>query len=798
MKPVLGLIFAILGGGIFGGWGVFLGFLFGWWLGRFGKRSKRSSKAAAKRSRAAAKSAAPVVREVERRPAAGGGGGGLSIVVSLNRLQSESHERLRWVAAGERLRVQGYEISGGMVYTIDGKRNLEGIEASAINPRLPVGRPLRGEASRMDYWPQYAQMSPDQRATYLEWLANGRQDEQPEERSHGYPFLFIYGLERRLLIDRKGDSEILKALVDLMTRYAPYGRSKSLPSYVCQLIHFWGSQQGEDVYERLWPKLVALKHGVVGDDTLALILANMIRRGAPLTADLAWHVASRLDGARRSVILKRVPEEFMTLFRQRFEGKYPSGISLRTAKQPCTYRYQFASPTLMRIDHGPELRGLIEQTLPNVLGINSQFKPLITLWNSCLDDLAAYSRERGKQAALSVKAVAALPPELQTMNGNPAHDRWVELLRVQSFENGRIYMRAGEIARVWGMADKVKLTLGESRDLAKMVVGFGMAIEPDARHTQSSYHWTEEIGLFPIVEQGDAAPSHGYMAAEALTQMCILIAAADGTVDADELEVFHEILDQSVQLSANDHERLMVRERLMLNDPALAAKNLSRIAARIPATKRSVIGEMLVRIAAVDSVITKEERRALAKVYRLLSLLPEQLETTMGVVMGRAGEMTIRPGAPAQEGEAIPPRPRSGTSAGSFALDIERIDTITRQTREVISILAEVMQEEETAMPAAAPSPTALPAATAPPAENVPEWLQGLAPRYHALVLQYAAQTELAWEEFEQACRSAKLMPADAIDTINEWADDALGDFLFEHNDGQVLIQSGLIPQMVE
>ena len=66
-------------------------------------------------------------------------------------------------------------------------------EPSLISVELPIGEPIM-PAPPLGYYPSYRKLSPDERATYLNWLCNV---DNPIDI--GYVFIFYYGLERILL-----------------------------------------------------------------------------------------------------------------------------------------------------------------------------------------------------------------------------------------------------------------------------------------------------------------------------------------------------------------------------------------------------------------------------------------------------------------------------------------------------------------------------------------------------------------------------------------------------------------------
>lgn len=86
----------------------------------------------------------------------------------------------------------------GAAYNLPNSEN----EPSTIDANLPISY-TTGLWKMVDlgYYPSYAQLSPEQRAVYLEWL-NDIRDPVPI----GYVFLFYYGLERYLFTDKCSDA----------------------------------------------------------------------------------------------------------------------------------------------------------------------------------------------------------------------------------------------------------------------------------------------------------------------------------------------------------------------------------------------------------------------------------------------------------------------------------------------------------------------------------------------------------------------------------------------------------------
>jgi tellurite resistance protein len=708
----------------------------------------------------------------------------VSIPFTANRRRAE----LCWVAANESINIAGFQIPSGMIYVSDGQSSTA--EASTINIRLPVGNATSGSCSRLSYYPQYLWLTPDQRAAYLEWLASGRVDGNPEARELGYVFLFFYGLERRLLVDTAPDQEVVAEVVRLLQHYGPYTRSRSLQSYTSQLIHFWGWRQGADYYSQLLEWMKTLPVTLLGEDELAIVLASQCQANKPLQPDLAYEVASRNYDARRSVIISRVNDEFRSLFSKRYLEQFPSGMNLTQAKQPARLAYRAASPSLLQQSSG----GFSIQ-IPDVLGIQRQFSPLVKIWNSCVEDLAGYSRARTKSNDLSapLKAYLALPDELRIGTVHPLTKQWNEMLQSARNSNGYAIVDVGRLAQLHGFNQREKLTVGQSRDLAGTLESLQYAVEPDARF-DGAYSWDQELAVFKQPSDNFAAPSKNYVGASVLLKLCVLVAGADGHVAPEELDVSRHFIEKNLALSSEDHQRLEALEQVLIADPSRFSGALTKIAKPIPAAQRELIGEVLVYVAAADKVVTKDEIKTLEKIFKAFELPVNKLETYLKAVGPEFAEVTIQTAGNVVSGERIP-RPDQ-----PFQIDMARVDQIAKETSEVAGLLAKVMvdddeeqqikaKEKETAK-SASKKPTRL--ETLAPAATIPDWIKTLEPKYHPIILGLIQSDSMPRSDFDVLVKKSQLMPLNAFDAINDWADDHLGDFLLEGSD-PILVHRNLI-----
>jgi uncharacterized tellurite resistance protein B-like protein len=363
--------------------------------------------------------------------------------------------------------------------------------------------------------------------------------------------------------------------------------------------------------------------------------------------------------------------------------------------------------------------------------------------------------------------------------------------------DGSLRLSATALANIMGVTQETKLTLRLSRHIAEWAQNAGYCVEPDARFCSHAYEWNQTLAVFKPPETEPVVPSAAYVGAANLLRLCVVIAAADGHVDPKGLDAFRNVLEQQLHFNQTDLKRLHALEDLLVQDSSSAGKDLTRVAKSIPPEKRLWICKVLVRLAAVDHVITKGEFGALERIFRAFELPREAMDKLIREVCPPAEEISIQGPGAGPEGERIPSPPGAKLSQG-FAINMSRVHAIANETREVIELLSVVMKDEEqaVALPRNGSTPSAIASFTpeAAPADSRMEATRfnGLDPTYHPLLERLLARDSWPRSEFCALASEVHLMPLKVCDTINEWADDALGDFLLEGED-PVTIRRSLI-----
>ena len=688
-----------------------------------------------------------------------------------------------WLGPGDSFKIAGFTIQSPLTYAASSRdKEMRCSDPSQIAPWLDVRD--GAQSGGLPYWPWYARLTPPQRHAYLTWLASGRGRLPPED---GFLFIYYYGLERRLLVDKQDVSLVLKEVQRLRGMHAVEagnGRSWSFQHYSSSLLWFVVASSARSFSEKDVRHLAESTHSW-RDESLQGALAWCATHERPCPAWLAMVVAGQMPGAVNSVVRKRVADEFERLFAARYREMVGDGILLKPSKRSAHVTYQPASNALT----GQACE------IPNVLGIKSQFNPLVEIWNGCVDDLRRLSKVAAEGLEdLTPEAWEALPPELRKGAEHPLTKRFTRIVADHSADGGCL-IPARALADPLGFEQRDRFTASQSRRIAETAQHVGYAIEPDARLMVTSYKAHDPLSVF--VWMYDEEPDQQrYAAATTMLRFGVAVAAADGDLADEELQVLEEEIARMFDLNEHERRRLDALRTLLIregSDPSVIGK---KIRDGLSASHRTVIGRLLIAIAAADGVIHPNERRVLRRCYRALGLEPIELDRALEeLALPQADDLVSADGgAPGRAGEPIPERP----SESEVTLDQAAIHRIMTETREVSAMLAQAMgaalmapdvetQDESTAAVAIArPDPPPISIAEQERVASPPE---AFAPFYEILI----SKERWPRSELEAVARDRGHMLTGVLEVVNDWAYDELGGALTYEDGDMVIIEMVLL-----
>lgn len=684
---------------------------------------------------------------------------------------------LKWVGSGEFINAGPCQIDDPFTYSSNGAPSQE--EASCINVRLPIGTPVAEGHGALGYWPQYARMTPDQRANYLAWLAGGRKAELADI---GYAFVYFYGLERRALVDNKDVEQILTQANRLMFSYST---SRSFFGYASRFIAFVLARVGlENLPRESFDIIFQQSLREFDDETLAVALAWLHTAKTPLPAFLAYEVARNDIRASRSVVVARVAEQFRALFYRKYADRFGTGLQLQAAARERLLEYKPASPTVLYSTSQYAFPGI---RIPNVLGLPGQFKPLLEMWEECIEELKPLSREIGKGRDVhTAQAYQALPDVLKAEVDHPDRNKWEAFVAANTSESNIVITTAGGLAPLCGFDQRTKLTARQSEEMASIASDVGFVLVPDPRVTGHGFKWDEMVALFRPEGRPGVPSDKRYRAAVLMLEMGMAVAAADGTVDQVEVDQIINFLKGHFLLVPDDARRIDAYKRILVKQPPALTSLAKRLQSVLASEHLEAACQFLVGIAAADGIIDNRERATLRRFYAALGLSTSKLDDIIAKLLGQAPEaVEVQRGvAVPVPGEKIPTRPAQPV----FTLNTAALQTILQETEQVAQMLDDALKdsaEDEADFIVAeaqqsVTEPEGLTVAEGTKNIALPLTCDGLDPRYHMIVSELLSRDAWTPEDFDALARKHNVMPAGMLEAINAWADEKHGDFLIE------------------
>ncbi|MFG1344120.1 TerB N-terminal domain-containing protein [Xanthobacter autotrophicus DSM 431] len=690
-----------------------------------------------------------------------------------------------WTPAGQTVRISPHVVGGGMIYV--GRRlpqqgSGHQPENCLINPDLAVAtRSGDPHGVTMGYWPSYSTISAEARKSYLEWLAGPRSD---PGTYIGYVFLYFYGLERRLMLE-KGAPDTEAVVAEVRRLLSIYGSHHSFRRYAQELL------STHEMRQALPPQTVVPDAGFAGYEVplhIKAALGARVRDGQEIEPDLLLaYVMSHPETSVRTPA-KRAIAELRELFAAAVARAHPKGIRVpmgRAKMLKGTYR---ACSGTFEVDIQP-----YGGDLPDITGRSQPLQTGRDIFYACVEQLEAYSRALGRLPGMTpnLAAIARLPPghrrrRVEQMEGQP-------LSRIGALVRDGSPSAIERFIVLTGLDDDRPFGRAKLKDLAAVLAAFGYGTTADPAFSMRATQLGEPIVVFPLAAEAEAAliPSADYRRVQATIMLGMLIASADGIFDEGERRGLIARIEGATFLSEDERQRL--KAELVANEQAPGRMaDWMKLLKDMEAADGAWVADVLVDAAAADGRIDPKEVAMLEKLFRRLGLDEASLYARLhGGLAGRGQgrdddlELVVPPGIQLN-GPAIPPPPSVETPDESRSrVDQSRLEAIRRETRSAASVLADIFAEEEAV---AEPSPPA------PAPENDAEAIfEGLERRYGSLLTELSEHEEWTAADFEHLTRDAGLMPGAARQALNDWALDRFDELLIEGED-PIIVNRYLLP----
>jgi len=675
-------------------------------------------------------------------------------------------EESYWIPSEKSISICGYKIPSAGIFVGSGLRAMNGlktVEPALIDPRLSIDKSRADRTGKnVPYWPSYSELSPASRAGYLAWLSTARQD----ARVHiGYPFLFLYGLERRLLASGNplshDKSELEFMTKELQRLLSLYGTIASFRRYAASFLEIIQVSQGIDNPSKTIPPVVRI--GDTLPASLQVGICEFANSDRPFPADwaLSWvlcHPEVQLRAPAR-----RCHRELRELFALRYGQEFGVGVKERCGKDRLSLRYKPASPTF-----GQDM--VISIPLFDVTALRSVPRKLVDLVERCTDELEPYSRRLATKGEDELAKVALLPAELTARCQGRACLELQDWLNQQLGPRSSTTVLSRELLGHWRGNTEERLSKHESVLLAQLLAKLGYGVEPDPRFGGPALEMDGKAVVFRISHDWPSAPSPEYGAATILIHAGVIVAMADGVFSSEEERRLRDYLRATLRIGEFEQQRLAAHLGWLNTKPPSLSSLSKRLELLDQGQKRN-LAQFLVTLCGADGHITSEEVEALTKVYSILGFQAERLFRDIDQLGPTNHESdsdalaTVRPAGPARSDYRLPTT--AGKDKHKFSLDMTKVNEKLAETASVSALLGSIFIDEE-------------------PATTVPSGVKmfgALDSRYSPFLV--ALVNKEIWDRaaIEQLASTMKLLPDGALDAINEAAFETVGEALWEGDD---------------
>jgi len=645
-----------------------------------------------------------------------------------------------WIPAGRAVTVKGYEIKEGLIYV---GQNLPALKRGTLEPALIVPT-LSVNRSAADYRirsfiasSSYRNADPTARASYLQWLASGRND---PEADIGYVLLYFHGLERRALAETPDESELNLIVKEVERLKIVYLRHYGFVGFASEFLNYLAairaSQETENVNAEP-SHLIRLKNpaepiSIPFSIRRKLGLLAVASKTMPAKWAYAWYYSD--PRSRAPTVAERCPEQVKALFAVIYNQHHNGGIILTPNEKRLIVTYRPSSTSF-----GESLVKAID--LPDVTILSAPYAKIEAVARETFKQLDAYSRYLGRNSnsSTSLDAKLLLPVPL-----------WPEALRMTVQDRAHALADDG-VAKPLLLSELLKplevtssLNRAQYSAFTRGLDTVGVGIEPDLKFAKEVPKLEDSVALFPLEKAG--RPSADYGLCALIVQLGSVVANASGGLGGTESEKIRSYIEKSKGLEVNDKHRLLARMTThRINPPSIAGLRTT-VEKLTPETRLEII-DFLLTIVCADDRVEPEEVRVMENIYTLFGLDKAPLYSRLHGLSANS-----EPGAPTHR-----------KNVGPINLDRAKIAQLKADSDEVSKKLAAIFAEE----PVAVEIPHPLEESKMPSTLG-PAGLNQLDPAHAGLLGAVLERSKWTRAEFTQLCKERGLMADGAIESINE------------------------------
>ena len=510
-----------------------------------------------------------------------------------------------WQEPGSFVAIGGIIINGGMFYVGDTLKGVNGTpDPCLINPALPVHVAMTNH--KLPEWPSYQDLTAEQRAHYLQWLAGTRDGDIAE----GYLWLYLGGLERYLLVDgpraKFSTAERMQIESELQRLMTVYREKSRIANAITALLAMNWANTHDPLFAEALPKFMDFNTPNSGDLfpwRLGCYVAQ--RKQVPPHILLEWYMhhpryhQHNLNPDTFSV--------FLSLFTERFQREYGDGFIIPQNKIPLSIAYQAANPCLGTL-------------VFDFTGVSNLFEDCIYLERikniveTCAQELNDYAEYIKRPNSNVIGLLARMPQNILRLY--PPFLAFQNTLAM-TVQNGVAMINVQTLLETLGATNIYALDNEIANDIAILLQTAGFVSAPDVRYHDTIMPIHGQIVIAQRSDIPQKTPPFSLMAV--ILQLGAIVAQIDENISPTEVAILQNMILERKVLNDEQRASLLLWLHWCLNTP----QNINAIAQKLdiyPESLQTHISQVLISVACADDILDTREFMALRKFYKALQI----------------------------------------------------------------------------------------------------------------------------------------------------------------------------------
>ena len=661
--------------------------------------------------------------------------------------------KLKFYTKADTVELFGYKITNSIFYTCD----VQSIKPFVINtnskPSFENTPP-----TRLDYWPNYSNLTRSEKGTYIKWLAEGK----PYINEIGYAYIYYYGLEYRALIEKLDLKLVLLEVIELVNKFKKlrYGFDfivyliftiKDFSQFYKDfLLNFIRNNETEYLYRKEYNSLIKL---LISKEKFEVKFSPF---------HFSYYNEHNGFSDRKNEILSYYLDKIIENFDENeiYDIKkqaYAYNMAMQENYESKIAEYELIEPSI-------KLKRLFNKACKI---IKEELTQTVKKFDSSSESLT------------EIEKIAYLPAVLRKkINYSIDNFEFAEKQKID----------INTIAQKFKFKIQDKLTLRQSCFIVDACEALGYTLEPNANINQKAYKNDTKVVLYKTQNLEDRI-SQNYLIASLFMDIGYQIALEDNELQETEIVYIDNYIQNEFNLSASEKLRLKMKSELLVHTKEInTTGTIKKLISSLDDAGKEKIAQYMIFVAMADGIVKDKELKVLHKIFKQFDLSEEYLNSTLSKLIDKNDEVVIveKGKTTNKKGSRIPPNVDTQEKI-EFKLDIKKLEKIKTNTSEIQNVLQDIFADEQ-----------AQELKIEPTESNSVEDTENseLENELQSIINIIIGKEAWTRNELLSVIQGKGLMLGSLVESINEWSEEKYGDFLIEEDDDTYMLNPDVVSLM--